>query len=409
MREDKVNILLVDDQPAKLLTYEAILGELGENLIKANSGEEALEHLLRTDIAVVLVDVCMPKLDGFELAALIRQHPRYQDTAIIFISAVHLTNLDQIKGYKAGAVDYVSVPVDPELLRARVTIFADLYRKTGALERLNRDLERRVAERTAELQADIAERKRTAERLLEQEKRLTYVSRLGVLGELAAGIAHEINQPLTAIATYAQASRRLLTGTTCDKEELLIAFNKIERQVLRAGEVIRGLRAFTRPTEGNRRRVNLRDLLSEVLQLAQMDARAHDTRIKLTTHPRLPQVTVDVIQIQQVVLNLVRNAIEAMACTPVVKRIVNVDVAQINENDLRVAVSDRGEGLTPEVRDNLFTPFFTTKAQGMGIGLSLCRSIINAHGGQIQVENRTGGGATFSFTLPTAAGERADT
>jgi two-component system sensor kinase FixL len=136
---------------------------------------------------------------------------------------------------------------------------------------------------------------------------------------------------------------------------------------------------------------------------------AHDTRIKLTTHPRLPQVTVDVIQIQQVVLNLVRNAIEAMTCTPVVKRIVNVDVAQISANDLRVAVSDRGEGLTPEVRDNLFTPFFTTKAQGMGIGLSLCRSIINAHGGQIQVENRTGGGAMFSFTLPTAAGERADT
>src|SRR5437667_6778713 len=111
---EKVNILMVDDQPAKLLSYEVILSELGENLIKAGSGREALDHLLKTDIAVVLMDVSMPEIDGFELADLIRQHPRYQKTAIIFISAVHLTDFDQLKGYAAGAVDYVSVPVIPE-------------------------------------------------------------------------------------------------------------------------------------------------------------------------------------------------------------------------------------------------------------------------------------------------------
>ncbi len=122
--DDKVNILLVDDQPGKLLTYEAILGDLGENLIKANSGAEALQHLLKKEIAVVLVDVCMPTLDGFELASLIRQHPRCQKTAIIFISAVASSSLDRIKGYQSGAVDYVSVPVEPELLRARVSVFA---------------------------------------------------------------------------------------------------------------------------------------------------------------------------------------------------------------------------------------------------------------------------------------------
>src|SRR5262245_50936006 len=152
MREhDKVNILMVDDQPAKLLSYESILSELGEHLIKAGSGREALEHLLRTDIAVVLMDVSMPELDGFELAAMIHQHPRFQKTAIIFISAVHLTDLDQLKGYAHGAVDYISVPVIPELLRARVSVFAELYRKTQQLEKLNRELERRVAERTEEL------------------------------------------------------------------------------------------------------------------------------------------------------------------------------------------------------------------------------------------------------------------
>ena len=137
---DKVNILMVDDQAAKLLSYEVILNELGENLIKANSGREALEHLLKEDIAVVLMDVSMPEIDGFELADMIRQHPRFQKTAIIFISGVHLTDLDRLKGYERGAVDYLSVPVNPELLRAKVSVFADLHRKTHQLELLNREL-----------------------------------------------------------------------------------------------------------------------------------------------------------------------------------------------------------------------------------------------------------------------------
>jgi signal transduction histidine kinase len=139
MRE-KVNILMVDDQPAKLLSYEVILAELGENLIKANSGREALEYLLKEDVAIVLMDVSMPELDGFELADMIRQHPRFQKTAIIFISGVHLTDLDQLKGYQRGAADYLSVPVNPELLRAKVSVFADLHRKTHQLEALNREL-----------------------------------------------------------------------------------------------------------------------------------------------------------------------------------------------------------------------------------------------------------------------------
>lgn len=137
---EKVNILMVDDQPAKLLSYEVILAELNENLIKANSGREALEHLLKEDIAVVLMDVSMPEIDGFELADMIRQHPRFQKTAIIFISGVHLTDLDRLKGYERGAVDYISVPVNPELLRARVSVFADLHRKTHQLELLNKEL-----------------------------------------------------------------------------------------------------------------------------------------------------------------------------------------------------------------------------------------------------------------------------
>ena len=160
--QKKVNILMVDDQPGKLLTYEAILSELGENLIKASSGREALEHLLKTNVAVVLMDVSMPELDGFELADIIRQHPRFQETTIIFISAVHLTDLDRVKGYQRGAVDYISVPVVPELLRAKVSVFAELHRRAQQLEILNGQL-RRLSTSLISTQDD--ERRRIAREL----------------------------------------------------------------------------------------------------------------------------------------------------------------------------------------------------------------------------------------------------
>src|SRR6185295_422677 len=152
---DKVNILLVDDQPAKLLSYETILHGLGENLVKADCAQEALRHLLKQDIAVILIDVCMPDLDGFQLAAMIREHPRFKDTAIIFVSAIHLGETDYIRGYEMGAVDYVPVPVVAEILRAKVRVFVELYRKTRQLAALNNELERRVADRTAELKTSM--------------------------------------------------------------------------------------------------------------------------------------------------------------------------------------------------------------------------------------------------------------
>lgn len=154
--DDRVNILLVDDQPAKLMSYEVILKELGENLLKASSATEAFEVLLKNDAAVILVDVCMPELDGFELARMIREHPRFAETAIIFISAIHLSELDSLKGYEMGAVDYVPVPVVPGVLRAKVRVFVELYRKSRQLASLNGQLEQRVAQRTSELEAAIA-------------------------------------------------------------------------------------------------------------------------------------------------------------------------------------------------------------------------------------------------------------
>lgn len=151
----KVNILIVDDQPAKLLSYEAILNDLDENLIRAASGREALERLLRFDIGLILIDVCMPELDGFQLAQMIREHPRFQKVAIIFISAIQIEDVDRLRGYEMGAVDYVPVPVIPAVLRAKVRVFVELYRKTQELQKLNDELEKRVAERTAEVRSSM--------------------------------------------------------------------------------------------------------------------------------------------------------------------------------------------------------------------------------------------------------------
>ena len=160
--KEKVNILMVDDQPGKLLTYEAMLHELDENLIKARSGREALEVLLKTEVAVVMLDVSMPEIDGFELAQMIRQHPRFQKTAIIFVSAVNLTDLDRLKAYALGAVDYISVPVVPQLLRAKVSVFVELQRKAKQTEELNAQL-RQMSSRLMTLQDE--ERRRVAREL----------------------------------------------------------------------------------------------------------------------------------------------------------------------------------------------------------------------------------------------------
>jgi PAS domain S-box-containing protein len=175
MEHEKVNILLVDDQPAKLLAYEVILKEIGENLVSVASGREALEYLLKNEVAVILLDVCMPELDGFELAAMIREHPRFQKTAMIFISAIQVSDIDRLRGYEMGAVDYVPVPVVPEVLRAKIKVFAELYRKTRQLELLNAELEDRVRARTAELEKSTVQ-------LVESERRRSMAIAAGKMG-----------------------------------------------------------------------------------------------------------------------------------------------------------------------------------------------------------------------------------
>src|SRR6266851_5497784 len=308
---DQINILLVDDQPAKLLSYEVILQELGENLIKAGSAREALEQILKNDIAVILIDVIMPDLDGFELAGMIRGHPRFQTTAIIFVSAVAMTDLDRLKGYECGAVDYVPVPVVPEVLRAKVRIFAELYRKTRQLEKLNAELEHRVAERTMELARANAElEQRVEERTREREAALAQVhemQKLESLGQLTGGLAHDFNNLLMAILGNLDLLTRKVSGDASARRLVEGATRSAER----GAALTKRMLAFARRQELRPEAVDARRL---VMGMAEMLQRSLGPEIEfaMSFEDRLALIRVDPNQLELALLNLALNGRDAM-------------------------------------------------------------------------------------------------
>jgi two-component system sensor kinase FixL len=250
-----------------------------------------------------------------------------------------------------------------------------------------------VEDLTAEIQAEEAER-------IHQD-RLTHVARLSTLGEMTAGIAHEINQPLTAISMYAQSSIRMLDAGIPKPERLREALEKLSAQSLRAGAVIDRVQRLVRKQQSAFEEVRVNDLITDILRLAESDARVNDTQISLELADDLPTVTADPIQIQQVLLNLIRNGIDAMrgiGCQH--GSLITIATHKLEEG-IEVSVADRGTGVAAELTETIFTPFTTTKSNGMGIGLTMCRSIIDAHGGQLNYRNNPDHGATFYFQLPT--------
>jgi signal transduction histidine kinase/ActR/RegA family two-component response regulator len=404
---DQVNILLVDDQPAKLLSYEVILCELGENLIKAGSAREALEHILKKDIAVILIDVIMPDLDGFELAAMIRGHPRFQTTAIIFVSAVAMTDLDRLKGYEYGGVDYVPVPVVPDLLRAKVRVFADLYRKTRQLENMNAELERRVEERTAELAQTNAElEQRVEERTREREAALAQVhemQKLESLGQLTGGLAHDFNNLLMAIL----GNLDLLAKKLPSEPMLRRLIDGAIRSAERGAALTKRMLAFARRQELAPEAVDVARLIKGMAEMLQ---RSIGPAIDITMEfaDRLALIRVDPNQLELALLNLALNARDAMPqggrLTFGAQRCkLDAPAHGINPGDyLCVTVTDTGTGMDEATLKRAAEPFFTTKevGKGTGLGLSMVYGLAAQSEGGTRISSRLGEGTTVELWLP---------
>ena len=480
--DDKVNILMVDDQPAKLLSYEVILSELGENLIKATTASEALSILLKTDVAVVLMDVSMPDLDGFELADVIRQHPRFQKTAIIFISGVHFTDSDKIQGYRSGAVDYISVPVVPEVLRAKIGVFVDLHRKTRQLEMLNNELERRVTERTEELrqreeqfrtraellelateaimvrdldgnlqfwntgaetlygfkrdeavgqevhqllqtvfpvpreeiEAELREHKtwqgnlvqRTKEGAeivvacrktmnhegnavlevsrdmtsqLQAEEALRETEKLAAMGRVAGIIAHEINNPLAAITNtlYLVRNHPSLDDTARHFADVA------EQELQRVSHITRQTLSFYRESK-QPIAVNITDLLNDVLEL--QERVLNSSHITVQRDYAISAVVQGFpVELRQVFLNLIGNAIQAMPTGGKLRVFVREATDWgAQRRGVSISILDTGVGIRPEDSKRLFQPFFSTKStKGTGLGLWISKGIVQKYDGML--------------------------
>ena len=355
-----VNILLVDDQPGKLLSYEVILKELGENLLMARSAREALDHLLKTDVAVVLMDVSMPEIDGFELADMIRQHPRFQKTAIIFISAVHLTDMDQLKAYQRGAVDYISVPIVPELLRAKVSIFADLHRKTRQMEQLNADL-RNLSARLITMQDE--ERRRIARDLhdsvgqvivalsMNNGMALTEVSNLN---SVAADALRENEQLIQQLSTDIRTISHLLHPPLLDEIGLLPAIKTFADGF------------------AERSKVNVSvDLSPEIGRLS-------------------PHMEISAFRIvQECLTNVYRHSESKTA-------FINLSVA--DGKVLVVEVRDEGRGMSPgSIRPK-------SQDSGPGVGVSGMRERVRELGGTLSIQSNGNGTCVIArFPISTAA------
>ena len=253
---------------------------------------------------------------------------------------------------------------------------------------------------------DITERKRSEEEVHQIRERLSQFGRLSTLGEMAAGLAHELNQPLAAIATYTQACQRLIESGKSDDDEILATLKKCDAQARRAGDVIRRLRHFVQKRELGREEVSCKKLIHDLAVLAEVDARSNRIPLTIDVQEGLPNVTVDAVQIQQVILNLIRNGIDAMLNLDQNNEGISVSVTMSKDAKIEIAVTDRGHGISEEAEKKLFQPFFTTKSSGLGLGLAICQSIVTSHGGVLSFARNPSGGTTFHFSLPVTSEAR---
>lgn len=372
--ETTVNILLVDDDPNKRFAIKTVLTPLGENVVEASSGADALRQLLRQEFAVILLDVRMPMMDGFETAQLIRQRPRSELTPIIFVTALDQAETDMGRGYELGAVDFVFAPVVPAILRAKVGVFLDLYRAQQELRRYRTQLEELVEERTTALTAINRE-----------------------LEAFSYSISHDLRGPLLAFDGLSQA---LLDdyGNRLDsraKDYL----NRMRRASQRMGSVFDGLQSLFRVTSGDihREPVDLSRMAAEIVE--ELRASSPDREVSVEIAPDLV-VTGDAKLVRILLGNLINNAWKFTSTTPAAA--IKIGHELIDGED-RQYVRDNGVGFDMLYSHKLFGAFQRLHSQsefpGVGIGLATVRRIVNRHGGRSWAEGAVGEGATFYYVL----------
>lgn len=402
--EKPEQVLLVDDNPQNLkILYETLDG-CGYRLLLANSGEKALAIAEKSMPDLILLDIMMPGMDGYEVCEAIKSSEVLCDIPVVFLSALDDVE-SKVKGFEKGGVDYIAKPFQPREVISRVATQVRLRR-----------LEIELIEKNRELSADNIEIRRKLEA---QREQLAHVSRLSTMGEMAAGFAHEVNQPLTAITNYSRVAHRLLGDPSdenhpIDKIKLATTLDKLEAQSHRASEVIQRIRGFVKKPKVGKEALDIRQLLTDTVKFAEVDARNNKGRVVLELPELLPVVEADAIQVQQVALNLIRNALEASAShrqeqaliegADPVEEPVTVRVYE-KQARLLVEVVDHGCGLAEDAEQRLFHPFYTTKSDGMGIGLSLCQTLIQAQGGKIGFKRNPDQGTTFYFSLPIVSTE----
>ncbi len=420
-----INILLVDDQPSRLLSYELILKDLGHNLVRASSGLEALEKLMVQDYGVILLDVSMPGIDGFETASLIHEHPRFERTPIILVSGVNLSELDRLKGYKVGAVDYVHIPVVPEILRGKVAVLAELYCKRRELESLNRALERAnadlakanaalQAEKTRELeelnrdlkranaelesangalQVEIAERVRVERQLMEADRHKD---------EFIAMLAHELRNPLAPIRNAVEIMR----SKPASDPQLCWTREIIERQLGSLTHLVDDLLDVSRITRGKinltREPIELATIIGRAVETTQPLLAEKQQQLQLDVADGSIQVQGDLTRLTQIVGNILANAAkytDADGRITLAARCVGPAV--------EIRVRDTGIGIPPDQLPRIFDLFTQVETGqdrtpgGLGIGLALVRSLVELHGGTVTARSDGPGlGSEFIVQLP---------
>ncbi|WP_437746863.1 response regulator [Sorangium sp. So ce1504] len=413
-------VLLVDDDPASLKLLSEALAGLPLTLAVATDGDMALRQIRRELPDLVLLDALMPGLDGFEVCRRLKAAPETCDVPVLFMTVLADT-ASRVRGLELGAVDYVTKPFVREELVARVrtqlsirAAASELSAAVRALSEKNEELacaraslEIEVARRTEELRAQSRRLERELElnraaelKVQRAHDQLAHLNRVSAVSELAASLAHELNQPLAAILSNAQAAERLLAQTPPGIADARAALDDIVADDRRAGQVIQRIRAMLRKGELSVAAMDLSELAREVVRLVASAALLAGTTVRLDLASGLPHVHGDGIQVQQVLLNLLVNALDAVSRRPPEARLVVVRTRPADGRHVELSVADSGDGVAPEDLERIFEPFVTSKPHGLGVGLAISRSIIEAHGGRLWAECRPGEGATFRCALP---------